>query len=1113
MVKAKGPVIVLICLGLGVAALSLHAGELSAQAVKAYEGEIELPSYEFSGRELEPPLFEVSTVPGKYPLPAFLKPYKPGGPKPAAYKAVFLENEYLKLTFVPEFGGRIYSLYDKVNGKEVFYKNDVLKFSGVNPKQAWPVGNIELTGPYDTHTMTLNGEPLWFYKILRHEDGSASLVMSNIDPIFRMKVNFIARLVPGLSAMELKVFCYNRRDSRQPYMFWVNAGIPTAESTRFIYPMTRTIGHTTSEVADWPFYNGVDYSWFKNNSHMLGVFGIDIYDNFLGAYDYKKDYGTFRFADRRVVQGMKTWTYGSGKYAERIESGYTDKAGPYIEIQSGRYVWDGHYEWLDPHFYEGWSEWWFPVAGIGGLTTTSRDAALNLEVQADPQVKNSRIRIGLSANRPMPKAGIILTAGKRVLLKTEAGLAPGKPFNRVISGIAADSAGLTGMRLTVTDSSGQAVLDYRRPDTNPGRREYTSFTSQLEKPRKEPSEMSVEELVLEAETRIKEMHEATGASYLRLALSRDSGNSRAHLNLGIMHYVQGNPDSALTHLEQAIDRDPYCDQAYYYRALALMEQGDTASAERGLYLIGKTSAFYSAREYLLGRISFLRKDLAGAESHLLESSLANGYNLSAYSLLAGIYRLEGRKEEALARISAVEKIDPADRWAVAERCFLFGREEDRRELLSLLGGQSQEALELAGDYCSLCRWDEALAVLAMVEENNGDPYGTPSVFYYTKALCLKLSGKDEEAAVYCQKGRRAGKNLDRFPFRPESIEPFARAIIFDPTDEVARFQLGCLLYFLGRKEEAIYHWERGVEGSPDNFSLQRNLGLAYYENSRGIDKAAEHLEAAIKLNPDHIRTFTDLSYIYSREGYFDRQLTLLDEALQRYPDDDNIIEGLITTSLVKGDYTRADSLISSHEFTQRHRNYVLRDKYRFLRYAMGARAYYRGDYEGALRQFELTVNLPGSLGADDFQFESAPRLYYYIGVTQEKLGKTAKAREAFERSARGWQQLTGDWDSWNSENFYMALSLEKLGEKNEAERLIGSMKSFSLSHLEYNYRDYRSQAHYLLALVMKREKNYAEAERLLRLAVDIQPDNLGPRFELRGDVVDPIPGVIRSGSH
>ena len=108
-------------------------------------------------------------------------------------------------------------------------------------------------------------------------------MLSNIDPIYRMKVNFSARLVPGLAAMELTVFCYNRRDFRRPYMFWVNASTPVTEGTRFVYPMTRTIGHTTAEVADWPYYNGVDYSWIKNNSHMLGVFGIDIYDNFLGS--------------------------------------------------------------------------------------------------------------------------------------------------------------------------------------------------------------------------------------------------------------------------------------------------------------------------------------------------------------------------------------------------------------------------------------------------------------------------------------------------------------------------------------------------------------------------------------------------------------------------------------------------------------------------------------------------------------------------------------------------------------------------------------------------------------------------------------------------------------
>jgi len=36
-----------------------------------------------------------------------------------------VENEYLKLTYIPELGGRFFSLYDKVNKKEVFLSHDV----------------------------------------------------------------------------------------------------------------------------------------------------------------------------------------------------------------------------------------------------------------------------------------------------------------------------------------------------------------------------------------------------------------------------------------------------------------------------------------------------------------------------------------------------------------------------------------------------------------------------------------------------------------------------------------------------------------------------------------------------------------------------------------------------------------------------------------------------------------------------------------------------------------------------------------------------------------------------------------------------------------------------
>ena len=45
---------------------------------------------------------------------------KSGYPQPRTYAAIFVENEYLKLTYLPELGGRFFSLYDKIRGREVF---------------------------------------------------------------------------------------------------------------------------------------------------------------------------------------------------------------------------------------------------------------------------------------------------------------------------------------------------------------------------------------------------------------------------------------------------------------------------------------------------------------------------------------------------------------------------------------------------------------------------------------------------------------------------------------------------------------------------------------------------------------------------------------------------------------------------------------------------------------------------------------------------------------------------------------------------------------------------------------------------------------------------------
>ena len=378
------------------------AASSKADVVTVSEGVLTIPTYQSPGRYLQPPLFPHSTLSGIYPFTTYQMPFKEGGPVPENYPAIFVENEYLKLTYIPELGGRFFSLYDKLHHKQVFYRNDVIKPAHYNDRVNFPLAGIELTGPYDSHSLTTHSEPYWSHVIVKHQDGSVTVVLGELDPFYHMNVTFSATLYPGVAALKTDVFCYNGTDGQKPQMFWTSASLQSTPKTRFLYPMTETVGHTTGVVSPWPIYNGEDLSWDRNNKNMLGVFGIDSYDNYGGVYKFDEDYGMFRYADRRVVQGMKLWTFGYSKTATALEHAYTDHAGPYIEAQSGRYVWDGHYEWVYPHTVERWHEWWIPVAGINGLTTLTQDVALNLEVHPDPAGKNSSIQIGAFAGAPYP---------------------------------------------------------------------------------------------------------------------------------------------------------------------------------------------------------------------------------------------------------------------------------------------------------------------------------------------------------------------------------------------------------------------------------------------------------------------------------------------------------------------------------------------------------------------------------------------------------------------------------------------------------------------------------------------------------------------------------------
>ena len=83
-----------------------------------------------------------------------------------------LENRYLKAVFLPEFGGRLWELWDKYTGRNLLYTNDILQFSNLAVRNAWFSGGVEwnigiighnpfTTEPlYTAQTVNEDGEPV-----------------------------------------------------------------------------------------------------------------------------------------------------------------------------------------------------------------------------------------------------------------------------------------------------------------------------------------------------------------------------------------------------------------------------------------------------------------------------------------------------------------------------------------------------------------------------------------------------------------------------------------------------------------------------------------------------------------------------------------------------------------------------------------------------------------------------------------------------------------------------------------------------------------------------------------------------------------------------------------
>ncbi len=1091
-------------------ALALAQNAL-AEPVRFTQGTLAVPTYTYGRSEIVAPLFKSLENMGHYPYTALDWSSRARQPVSVSYECLVLENEFLRLEFLPELGGRIYSAYDKIAKRHLFYHTTVIKPGRYNQRGGWPVGNLELYGPFDAHMLTWPGEP-WAWTLERHPDGSATVILSHIDHFFRDKISLAVTLHPGRAFLEATIRLHNKNLLPNRYLIWTNAGVGVTEGSRFVYPMSKTIGHDSSALGTWPIINGVDLSWNRNNKNMLGVFGLDIYDNFMSIYDYKTDYGTICFTNRLLARGMKTWTFGSGLTALRHMALYTDNDGLYMETQSGRFIWDGNYEFIDPGKTDGWTEYWFGAGNLGGLTTATRDVAVFLDLTGQ---RSGAARLAVTATAPFPRTSLELFAGDERIWSTTQDLTVGSAFHSSVP-LSENSKGRV-LNLRIRSADKQTLLDHKiYPDGSHPNAEYAADSI----PRKfgPPDTLQAEELYQKGLGHEKFGQIGDAEEDYRAALRKDPLFSPVHLRLGLLAMERFQYAEARPHFEKVLERDPTNGDAHYFLGIIHSDSGGRLEAQRQFYRLLPSTDKYERRDYMLGLLSLQYGDPGEAAPALGRAAATSPADISVGEAYAYVLRKLGRRDEAQKERQAILMLDPTNAFALAEQLFdsipasdsqpegsgpgrrpphgaapkAPGSEPDpaRRTVDDACARHPQGYLELATEYMRLSAWEEAARVLDRAVQSARDagqvPY--PLLLYYR----AYTAGKTNDGGVTRQcieDARRQDLKLDIFPFRFEDVKVLEYARQQNPTDANAAVLLGDLLYSRGRRGEAIELWRKALEADARHFFALRDLALALLVEGKR-QEGLELLTRASVARPEELATTMILTDINARLGNADAARNALQRALAKDPGRDVLFEKLASVEAQLGNDSRALELLTSHTFEATHQTYSLLHLYRGVRLMMALNAYKLNNFREAVMHVRAAAQPPGSLGVDDFATVTSSRLLMYEALLQQTAGHGPEARAAWQAAAE-----TRD-DDIEGEGLFRAIALSKIGERQKADEWLNGFPAVNDQRKSDNAVGLRIQAHTLAGIYAAFEGDEARAADSFRKALEIDQSYLYARQAL-----------------
>jgi tetratricopeptide (TPR) repeat protein len=968
---------------------------VSAQ-VKVWQGTFTLPTYEEGKPDPNPPFDTYSTTQFSYPYT--LRKNLTGRKQDHTWRAVFLENEYLKCTVLPDIGGHLYTCIDKISGQPMFYANPSIKKAQIGYRGAWAAFGIEFNFPVSHNWVSMS--PVDF-AYAANPDGSASIFVGNIDRVYGMQWRVELILRPGSTLLEEHVTLYNRSDVRHRYYWWNNAGIEVWDDSHIEYPMRFAASHGFTEVRRWPIGDdGKDLSiikeqqdgpvsWFVHGSH----------EPFMGIWNPKTQTGTVHYAEYSELPAKKIWSWGSDAEGIGWRKALSDNNSAYVEVQAGLFRNQETYAFLDPGRTIQFSEFWMPVRNTGGISRANKNGVVFF------QSRGQDASVVLNVNENIPHAQLRLLGNGQLLSSEVADLGPEKTWSHAIR-----NNPCTTLRFEVRDQHGKVLLSHTDGKYDWDPESTIEVGPQHTPPAEEESEGGSLELGTNQELNGKvvlalETYRAGIDKYASsLTLQKAAGRLAASLH----HYSE-----AELLLQAAHKRDtPSAEVAYY---LGIAEDGlNHERAAETAYEIAYRQADFRARAALrIGELKARQGDLVSARAFLKDAVEAAPMDSRAAEELEAIARETGDATQAdtLARLGL--KVDPTSD---------FLKEETNAPDLSHLAADPYRVLRVATEYMVLGLYQKALTVLDreypqtptdQSEPDSVAPQNHPLVRYYA-AYCKVKLGKD--SIGNWQAAEKLSASLV-FPSSALDEVVLNAALAANASDATAHYLLGTLLFSKAEYDAAIEHWDRAKKLAPKLPVLDADLGKAWLHLKADPVQALKYFRDGVADDPVNSEIYIGLDEAMTLTGVSAKERA---ETLGRYPSIEtmpaNLVYQLALARAEAGEYSEALDLF----------------KNRFFPSEEGGVSSSQVLFEIKLMQAETDATSGGCAQAEEFLAAEHPGLEVNGAISQPYVRMAAVAK-ACQHGRQAQEFLEKAASSNNGADVAWSLKAEKLVAPADAE--------------------------------------------------------------------------------